>query len=141
MAVSELRLIKNCMEFVHQDDVNNVPPKTRGLYVLFKYRPRLNKYDVVYIGMAGGEKKAGINGRLRSHLKKKANQWTHFSAFEVWDNIREDEVRELEGIFRHIYRKDTRANRLNKQRSFKKLAKVGRKTKKEKWMTPTAAGQ
>jgi hypothetical protein len=91
--------------------------------------------------MAGGEKKAGINGRLRSHLKKKANQWTHFSAFEVWDNIREDEVRELEGIFRHIYRKDTRANRLNKQRSFKKLAKVGRKTKKEKWMTPTAAVQ
>jgi len=129
------------MEFVHQDDAKNVPPKTRGLYVLFKYRPRLDKYDVVYIGMAGGEKKAGINGRLRSHLKKKANQWTHFSAFEVWDNIREDEVRELEGIFRHIYRKDTRANRLNKQRSFKKLAKVGRKTKKEKWMTPTAAGQ
>jgi len=132
MAVSELRLIKNCMEFVHQDDVKNVPPKTRGLYVLFKYRPRLDKYDVVYIGMAGGEKKAGISGRLRSHLKKKANQWTHFSAFEVWDNIREDEVRELEGIFRHIYRKDTRANRLNKQRSFKKLAKVGRKTKKRK---------
>ena len=141
MAVSELRLIKNCMEFVHQDDFGNVPPKTRGLYVLFKYRPRLDKYDVVYIGMAGGEKKAGINGRLRSHLKKKANQWTHFSAFEVWDNIREDEVRELEGIFRHIYRKDTRANRLNKQRSFKKLAKVGRKTKKEKWVTPTSAGQ
>lgn len=135
MAVSELRLIKNCMEFVHQDDVNNVPPKTRGLYVLFKYRPRLNKYDVVYIGMAGGEKKAGINGRLRSHLKKKANQWTHFSAFEVWDNIREDEVRELEGIFRHIYRKDTRANRLNKQRSFKKLAKVRRKSEEEKWMS------
>ena len=80
--------------------------------------------------MAGGEKKAGINGRLRKHLKNKPDQWTHFSAFEVWDNIREDEVRELEGILRHIYRKDTRANSLNKQRSFKKLTKVTRKTLK-----------
>lgn len=140
MAKSELRLIKNCVEFVHQDFIKNVPPNTRGLYVLFKYRPRLDKYDVVYIGMAGGERKAGIQGRLRSHLRKKANQWTHFSAFEVWDNIREDEVRELEGIFRHIYRKDTRANRLNLQRSFKKLTKVSRKSKKDKWIT-TKAGQ
>ena len=71
MAVSELRLIKNCMEFVHQDDVNNVPPKTRGLYVLFKYRPRLNKYDVVYIGMAGGEKKQALTaGFVRISRKK-----------------------------------------------------------------------
>ena len=129
MAVSELRLIKNCMEFVHQDDVKNVPPKTRGLYVLFKYRPRLDKYDVVYIGMAGGEKKTGISGRLRSHLKKKANQWTHFSAFEVWDNIREDEVRELEGILRHIFRKDSHANKLGIQKSFKKLTRVSKDTK------------
>ena len=130
MPVSELRLIKNCMEFVHQDNIKNVPQRTRGLYVLFKYRPKLKNYDVVYIGMAGGEKKAGINGRLRKHLKNKPDQWTHFSAFEVWDNIREDEVRELEGILRHIYRKDTRANSLNKQRSFKKLTKVTRKTLK-----------
>jgi len=129
MPVSELRLIKNCMEFVHQDDVKNVPPKTRGLYVLFKYRPRLDKYDVVYIGMAGGEKKTGISGRLRSHLKKKANQWTHFSAFEVWDNIREDEVRELEGILRHIFRKDSHANKLGIQKSFKKLTRVSKDTK------------
>ncbi len=129
MPVSELRLIKNCIEFVHQDDAKNVPPKTRGLYVLFKYRPRLDKYDVVYIGMAGGEKKAGINGRLRSHLKKKANQWTHFSAFEVWDNIREDEVRELEGILRHIFRKDSHANKLGIQKSFKKLTRVSKDTK------------
>ena len=34
------------------------------------------------------------------------------------------EVSELEGLFRHIYRKDTRANRLNVQRSFKKLKRI-----------------
>ncbi len=122
------------MEFLPTDEIKNVPHYTRGIYVLFKYRPRLEKYDVVYIGMAGGEK-AGIRGRLKLHLKKKAGLWSHFSAFQVWDNIREEEVKELEGIFRHIYRKDNRANRLNKQRSFKKLAKVRRKSKKEKWMS------
>jgi len=50
--------------------------------------------------------------------------WTHFSIYEVWDNIREEEIRELEGIFRHIYRLNSRANRLNKQRTFKKLKKI-----------------
>lgn len=134
MAVSRLRLIKHCVEFVPKDEAKNVPHRTRGVYVLFKYRPRLNKYDVLYIGMAGGERKAGICGRLGKHKREKGDLWTHFSLFEVWDNIREDEVRELEGIFRHIYRKDNRANRLNLQKSFKKLSKVRQETIKEGWM-------
>ncbi|GAF97179.1 unnamed protein product, partial [marine sediment metagenome] len=32
--------------------------------------------------------------------------WTHFSIFEVWENITENEIKELEGLFRQIYRKD-----------------------------------
>jgi hypothetical protein len=81
--------------------------------------------------MAGGEKKAGIGGRLRAHAKNtiKSRQWTHFSAFEVWDNIREEEVRELEGILRHIFRKDSHANKLGIQKSFKKLTRVRKDTK------------
>lgn len=134
MPVSELRLIKRCAEFLRKTEISKVPPRTRGIYVLFKHRPRLNKYDVVYIGMAAGSKTASIRGRLRVHRRKKGKLWTHFSAFEVWDNIREDEVKELEGLFRHIYRKDTKANRLNQQKAFKKLTKVRRKTKKEGWM-------
>jgi hypothetical protein len=42
-------------------------------------------------------------------------------------NITEAEVAELEGLFRHIYRKDTKANPLNEQRGFKKLKTVGKK--------------
>jgi len=42
------------------------------------------------------------------------------------------EIRKLEGLFRHIYRKDTRANQLNVQRSFKKLRKV-RQNKLQDW--------
>ena len=84
--------------------------------------------------MAAGTKTASIRGRLRIHLRRKGGLWTHFSVFEVWDNISEEEVKELEGIFRHIYRKDRRANRLNRQKSFRKLIRVRRATKKEEWI-------
>jgi len=68
--------------------------------------------------------KGGIRGRLKGHRNKKAGLWTHCSIFEVWDNSRDDEMIELEGLFRHIYRFDSRANKLNKQRGFRKLKMV-----------------
>jgi hypothetical protein len=123
MAISDLRFIKRCAEFCPKSDRVKIPRRTRGIYALLKKRPRLDKYDVVYIGMAA---KGGIGGRLWSHERSesKGDLWTHFSVYEVWDNITESEVAELEGLFRHIYRKDTRANRINRQRSFKKLRKA-----------------
>jgi hypothetical protein len=93
---------------------------------LLKYQPRTRKskekYDVVYVGMA----RAGMRGRLRAHIrsKRRGKLWTHFSVFEVWDNIWDDEIAELEGILRHIYRKDTQTNRLNRQRGFKALRRI-----------------
>ena len=132
MPASELRLIKRCAEFLPREKVNSLPHNTRGIYALLKKR-RSGKFDVVYIGMAGGIK-AGVRGRMISHSKSKnkGTLWTDFSVFEVWDNVTEAEVVELEGLFRHIYRKDSRANRINKQRSFKKLKKV-RSNKLEGW--------
>ncbi len=137
MAVSELRLIKRCAEFLHKSESYRIPAYTRGIYALLKKRPN-GRFDVVYIGMAAGTKTASIRGRLRVHKKKKDKLWTHFSAFEVWDNIREEEIQELEGIFRHIYRKDTRANKLNTQRSFKKLTQVRKDTKTEGWLASSS---
>ncbi len=133
MSISELRLIKHFMEHLPKTEIPNVPGYTRGIYVLFKYIKKKKMYDVVYIGMAGGEK-AGIRGRLKKHEVKKGRFWSHFSIFQVWDNIREEEVAELEGIFRHIYRKDTRANKLNKQKSFNKLKRIQEKSINEEWM-------
>ena len=86
MAVSELRLIKNCVEYLPKAEIMRLPPLTRGIYVLFKYRRKTKKYDVLYIGMAAGTKTASIRGRLKVHLKKKGKLWTHFSVFEVWGN-------------------------------------------------------
>ena len=76
--------------------------------------------------MAAAGRRGGLRGRLIRHArsKPKANVWTHFSAFEVWDNIRDDEVAELEGLLRHIYRYDPEANKLNIQKGFKEARRV-----------------
>lgn len=119
--ISALRLLKRRQEFLNVDDVDTLPRGMRGVYVLYDHRPKLNLYDVVYVGMAAD---GSIRSRLRSHRRKEKGLWTHCSVFEVWENITPAEVKELEGIFRHVYRKDSRAGRLNMQRSFGKMKKL-----------------
>ena len=136
MPISELRLIKNSLEYLPKEELSRIPSKTRGIYALYKRRGKASAgehhYDFVYVGMARGEK-ASIKGRIRSHIKNKGDMWTHFSAFEVWDNIREEEVEELEGLFRHLYQFDSKANSLNKQKGYKKLKRMTKRTDKE-WL-------
>ena len=131
MPQSPLRLIMRSAEFIPKENLQDLPRGLRGIYVLYKLKPNLRnrkrpKYNVVYVGMASVGRKDGIRGRLISHSrsKRKGSEWSHFSVFEVWDNIRDDEVVELEGLFRHIYRRDVAANRLNIQRSYKIMRKV-----------------
>ena len=129
---SPLRLIKRSAEYISVEDVVNMPRGIRGIYVLYKHIPRSDKYDVVYVGMTTAGEGGGIKRRLKSHKNRKSGLWTHCSIFEVWDNIRDDEIVELEGLFRHIYHHDSKANSLNIQRGFKKLAQV-RDNKIENW--------
>lgn len=119
--VSALRLLKRRQEFISIDGISLLPRGMRGIYVLYVHRPKLNRFDVVYVGMAAD---GSIRSRLHSHTRRKKNLWTHCSVFEVWENITPAEVKELEGIFRHIYRRDSRASRLNMQRSFGKMQKL-----------------
>jgi hypothetical protein len=123
MPQSPLRLIKRSAEYISQNEVKKWPRKLRGIYVLYK-ECKNDKYDVVYVGMAGTGNRGGIRGRLMKHSIKKGSLWTHFSLYEVWDNIREEEIRELEGLFRHIYRHDSQASKLNIQRGFRKLVQL-----------------
>jgi hypothetical protein len=75
---------------------------------------------------------SAIKGRLQRHKKSKSKKWTHFSVYEVWDNISKEQVEELEGLFRHIYRKDSAANSLNAQGSYGTLLKI-RRNSPEEW--------
>lgn len=133
MAESPLRLIKRIAEFRPIKELTLVPRRRRGIYVLYRRRRRgdAEHFNVVYVGMATN----GMQGRLRSHRRRKQGLWTHFSIFEVWENIRDEEIAELEGLFRFLYRKDSRANALNVQRNFKK-AKLVRDNDLRNWFGP-----
>ncbi len=131
MPETELKLFKRCVQFQPRSDINKVSPSTRGIYALLHRRPRTGRYDVVYVGMA----RQGAAGRLRAHARseKKRDLWTHFSIFGVFDNVRAEEIEELEGLLRHIYRMDSVANRLNAQRGFTKLRRVRTKRLDDWW--------
>lgn len=122
MKQSPLRLFKRCTEYIPIDEIDVLPRGLRGIYVLYLQNDK--DFDVVYVGMTNAFKGGGIKGRLRGHRKRKFGLWTHSSVYEVWDNIRDDEVKELEGLFRHIYRSDSKASPLNTQRTYGKLEEI-----------------
>jgi hypothetical protein len=122
MSASSLKFIKRCAECVPKEKVKLIPRGTRGIYTLLKHS--CENYNVVYIGLA----REGIHGRLNEHIKSKRDLWSHFSIFEVWDNITDEEIQELEGLFRHIFRHDENANSIAKQKSFRKLSTLRKTT-------------
>jgi hypothetical protein len=81
--------------------------------------------------MSGRDANGQIKGRLIQHRKNKADSWTHFSYYEVWDNITEVEIRELEGLFRQLYRFSVTSNSLNRQQTHKPLIATRKETEKE----------
>lgn len=114
-----LRLIQCGLEFCPRDSLKTVGSKIRGIYVLYKKNKRKSKdFRVLYVGMTD----KSIWGRLRTHARKR--DWTHFSAYAVWPNITKGEIQELEGIFRHLYRRDHRASVQNLQRGYEVLRDV-----------------
>ncbi|WP_454830544.1 GIY-YIG nuclease family protein [Paraburkholderia xenovorans] len=97
-----LRLIEQKKELIRIDDIDSIPKGLRGIYVLYSIvesgKPKTPHRHVVYVGMSA----SGIKGRLRAHRKHKRELWDTCSIFVVWPNVRESEIRELEGILRHM---------------------------------------
>ena len=120
---SPLRIIKRWRRYGQRGDLRFVPRITRGVYVL--YLLKRGKYRFVYIGVAGLNKvqNSGIASRLRSHHKNRKN-WTHYSFFEVHDNVSHDEIRELGSFLLSIFRHDDQIELENKQKSSKAFLKL-----------------
>lgn len=121
---SPLRLIKRWRRYQLRGQWKGVPPLTRGVYILYQSKGT-KTYEVVYIGIGGTGKKgrSGIRGRLKSHNHNKKN-WTHYSFFEVHDNVFTEEIRELEALLLGIFRHDPRIKLLNMQTGSKKLSQL-----------------
>ncbi|OED50892.1 hypothetical protein ACH42_00555 [Endozoicomonas sp. (ex Bugula neritina AB1)] len=126
---SPLHLIKSALEYRSIDELSVVPAGLRGIYALYKKQGK--SYNLVYIGMSGKGTSGKIRRRLFSHKRASQKDWTHFSYYEVWDNISDAEILELEGLFRQLYRFDCRTNTLNVQQTHKPLVQVRRETEKE----------
>lgn len=138
---SEMRFIKSAVEYRSIDELSMVPNNLRGFYSL--YHKKGNSFNMVYVGMSGKEARGRIKKRLLKHRQTKSTHWTHFSYFEVWDNVSDLEIFELEGLFRQLYRFDLRANSLNKQQTHRPLTKVRKATEKHlglKAMTKKSLG-
>ena len=126
MPTSDTYLFKNCVEYVPLDQIKtHIGLNIRGVYILYD-SPGGKEMNVVYIGMSPGQK-VGMGARLESHVKEKPDLWTHFSAYEVWDNITKAQVEELEGFFRHVYARDTKSVGLGKSKTFDLLTRIRRK--------------
>lgn len=130
MPISDCYLFKNSYEFKPVAEIGKVPPRVRGIYVLYQAGNKGKSMDVVYVGMARGGK-TGARGRLIIHKRNKPKLWSHFSVYEVWDNITKEQVEELEGLFRHMYRLDSAANKLNVQKSYRPLHAIKRRSAAE----------
>ena len=90
--------------------------------------------------MAQGQKTC-IASRLRKQGRgKKGKLWTHFSLFEVHDNILENEINELEGLFRLIYRKDPQTNKLNVQKKYTNFKPI-RENELSRWEPCATCGK
>ena len=116
---SLLRMVKRWRRYWPRGSFNEIPRGTRGFYVLYKnVRPktgRVNRADVSYIGVSGLGSKGSVGRRLKRHDRKKRG-WTHFSFFEVHDNVSGGEIRELEALLLQIFRHDSRVRLSNVQR-------------------------
>ena len=120
---SPFRVIKRWKRYEPHENWGDIPAGTRGVYVL--YNRDGEDYNVTYIGVAGLGKTGGggARGRLKNHNARKTG-WTHFSLFEVHDNITRDEIRELEALLLGIFRHDPKIELTNKQKGSSKLDRL-----------------
>jgi hypothetical protein len=98
----QLFLFKNYVEHVPKEEKIDkfVPRLARGIYILFN-EVGDKKMNVVYIGRSTVGEKQGVGARLVTHKREKKG-WSHYSVFEVWQNLSNEIIEELEALILHF---------------------------------------
>ena len=119
-------LFKRLFEYVPIAEKSSIPAGVRGIYALYQYQQEGNFMNLMYVGMTNN----GARGRLNQHGRgRKKDEWTHFSVYEVWDNITQEQIKELEDLFLHTLKRDASANSLNIQKKSTVFEKLRKETK------------
>lgn len=109
MKRAQLTLVKRSAEFIPAHATKYVPANFFGIYVLYVHRKSTNKYDVQYIGTANRRNKQDIKKALQEHILNNKPLWTHYSAYELWDKILDEDQYHVDELFKRIYKKDSKA--------------------------------
>ena len=71
---------KLCRSLLDDKDANQFVKNQSGIYALFYFNKRTDKYEPHYVGKAVGN----LHRRIKAHLTDKhKDKWTHFSAYLV----------------------------------------------------------
>ncbi len=127
MAISDTVIFKNVAFRWPAANAEGLPKTVRGIYVLFKRKKVGSKtwMNAVYVGRSDGEVRAGCRGRILKH-RREGKDFSHFSVYEVADTLREEAIREIEGLFLQVFQSDERSLGLNTQRDYKPLKQLHR---------------
>ncbi len=134
--MASTNLVWRGREYVRKDQITSLPDNIRGIYALLDEEKRDKFYKVVYIGIGSG--RSGIKARLRSHSRgRRGDKWTHFTFFEVWPNIPDSWLAEMEALFLHFFRKNNkRSGKTLKLNTRMKSLKLRRITSHEERFNP-----
>ena|ERR1041385_5943485 len=115
MPKSKLTIFKRTIQFQKRETFSQIPSDIRGIYILHLGNPD----DVcrsVYVGRSHG--KVGIKQRISEHTRHTSDhwKWTHFSVYEVHDNVSDVQIGELEGLLLYAHRKHPGICTINKQK-------------------------
>ena len=97
------------------------------MYVLSKKWPKLKElFDVIYVGVGGTGQRSGVGARIWTHKNDgKKPTWSHYSVFEVHDNISGDEILELERFLLEVFKSDSQLINVRfGSKAFKEISKA-----------------
>lgn len=122
MKVSPCYLFCRSLELCSAAEIEFVPPATKGIFVLYRHIEN-DLMELVYIGAGMGDQD-GLKGQLQMHRNLQHHAWTHFSIFQVWENIPKKQMKELAGFFRHVYRNTGYAKSVMETHEYKPLTRI-----------------
>ena len=112
------------MEFLAMEEIKHVFDCDQAIYVLYQvFYEEGSAMDVVHIGACSG-KEGDVKNCLIHHRNRDDISWSHFSVFAFREWVPTKDIKELAGLFSHIYRRDSYARSHSYAKAYKPLSRI-----------------